>query len=106
MDFFNLKQLAIQLRRSILDDGIVVDGIVLFGSHAKGNATQNSDIDIAVISRQFGKDRFKEGCFVNKHAYRINPDIEAIPISAKQFLDRQTISPILDEIKKHGVFLL
>lgn len=103
MDIFELKQLAIQLRRSILDAGVTVDGIVLFGSHARGTARIHSDIDFAMMSRSFGKDRFKEGCFVNKHAFRVHPDLEAIPVSIRQWFDPQTIWPIFHEIKKDGI---
>ncbi len=33
--------------------GIHVDKLVLFGSHASGQPDENSDIDIAVVSRDF-----------------------------------------------------
>lgn len=35
--------------------GIKVSQVILFGSHAKGNAKPDSDIDIAVISPEFGQ---------------------------------------------------
>ena len=105
MDFVEFQELAVQLRRRILDSGVKVDGIFLFGSHARGDAKQGSDIDFAVLSRSFGKNRFKEGCLVNLHAVRVHPDIEAIPVSVHDWLDRHAISPILHEIKKHGICL-
>jgi predicted nucleotidyltransferase len=37
-----------------------VSKVIIFGSHAKGKANPDSDIDIAVISSQFGKNNFKE----------------------------------------------
>ena len=40
--------------------GIKVSKIILFGSHAKGMAKPDSDIDIAVISSHFGRDNIKE----------------------------------------------
>jgi uncharacterized protein len=40
--------------------GISVEKIILFGSHAKGAFTRDSDIDIAIVSRDFdGKDTFQ-----------------------------------------------
>jgi predicted nucleotidyltransferase len=106
MDFAEFQKIAVQLRRRILDAGVKVDGIFLFGAHARGDARLGSDIDIAVLSRSFGRNRFKEGCFVNLHAGRVHPDIEAIPVAVHEWLDRKSISPILHEIKKHGICLL
>lgn len=39
---------------NILGKTIHIDSIILFGSHAKGTAGDESDIDIAVISPTFG----------------------------------------------------
>lgn len=47
------------LHKRIEENGVRVDRLVLFGSHAKGNASEESDIDIVIISNDFkGKDRF------------------------------------------------
>lgn len=37
----------------LLEKGLRIEAIVLFGSHARGNATEDSDIDLAVISPDF-----------------------------------------------------
>ncbi len=37
----------------LLEKGIRIEAIVLFGSHAKGEARDDSDIDVAVISPDF-----------------------------------------------------
>ena len=42
-----------QFRRSLSDKGIVIDRIVLFGSHAAGNQRPDSDIDLVVVSDTF-----------------------------------------------------
>lgn len=48
------------LRERIEENGVRVDRIVLFGSHAKGTATEDSDIDVVIISEDFRrKNRFK-----------------------------------------------
>ena len=39
---------------------IPVSKTYLFGSHAKGGATPDSDIDVCIISPKFGKDYFDE----------------------------------------------
>lgn len=37
------------------------DYMVLFGSHAEGQANDESDIDVAVVSQEFGKEPLKPG---------------------------------------------
>jgi len=43
-----------------LKKNIKVDSVILFGSFAKGNASKDSDVDIAVISTEFGQNPLKE----------------------------------------------
>ena len=38
---------------ALLEAGIRIEALVLFGSHAKGVAQEDSDIDVAVISPDF-----------------------------------------------------
>jgi predicted nucleotidyltransferase len=42
-----------QFERALIDKGIVIDRIVLFGSHATGTQRPDSDIDLVVISDTF-----------------------------------------------------
>ncbi len=106
MDIREIKQLAIALRSSLRAHHVRVDCIVLFGSHSKALAHSQSDIDLAVISSDFGRDRFLEGSLLNRIAVKIHPDIEAIPISLLDFLDPLPISPVLHEIKSTGTILI
>jgi predicted nucleotidyltransferase len=41
--------------------GIRVERALLFGSYASGKDCANSDLDVAIVSPDFGKDRFEEG---------------------------------------------
>lgn len=43
-----------------LKKNIEVDSVILFGSYAKGTADENSDVDIAVISPDFGQNPLKD----------------------------------------------
>jgi predicted nucleotidyltransferase len=85
---------------------VTVDGIILFGSHAKNLAHTESDIDLAILSRQFGKDRISEDALVNIHAHRAHLKAEAVPISVSEWFSREFVSPILHEIKKDAVILI
>ena len=44
-----------------------------------GRNHAGSDLDIAVVSPDFGKDRFEEGKLLRRIAWRIDPRIEPIP---------------------------
>ena len=77
--------------------GIKVSKVILFGSHAKGKANPDSDIDIAVISSQFGKNNFKEMMLLRKLALEIDSHIEPIPFTPQDLDDRY--STLSQEIK-------
>lgn len=106
MDIREIKIMAIKLRQALIDKGITPDVIILFGSFAKNKDHKDSDIDLAVVSRGYGFDRFEEGWRLNLIASSIDPRIEAIPVGLDDYLTPETISPILHEIKKTGTCLL
>ena len=55
------------LHKCIEDNGVRVSRIVLFGSHATGNASEESDIDIVIISHDFlGKSIFERAVMTGK----------------------------------------
>jgi predicted nucleotidyltransferase len=104
--FVKIRQLAVKLFVKLRDEGIRVDMIVLFGSYAKGKQREDSDIDLCVVSRDFGKDRIDEGASVNLIASRIDTRLECITANLYDYMAKSTISPILHEVKKHGVGIL
>lgn len=79
---------------------IDVSQAILFGSHAKGTAGPDSDIDIAVFSKQFGEDIPEEMMFLRKLALKVDSRIEPIPFSPDDINDKY--SSIIQEIKSHG----
>jgi len=48
-----VKKVIRFLEQCIRENGINVSQIILFGSHAIGNATSESDIDVVVVSGDF-----------------------------------------------------
>jgi len=55
------------LEQSLKDEGLNISKIVLFGSQSKGKATDESDIDIAIISKDFdNKDIFERSNMTKK----------------------------------------
>jgi predicted nucleotidyltransferase len=48
------------LERRVAESGLAEAKVVLFGSRARGGATEESDVDVAIVSPSFrGKDAFK-----------------------------------------------
>ena len=76
--------------------------IVLFGSFAKNEATERSDIDIAVVSETFGYNFAENFANLSVIAYGINVEIEPHPFTLESWND---ITPFIAEIKKTGVAL-
>jgi len=84
-------------------EGVDVSKVILFGSYAKGTAKPESDIDIAVISSQFGKNNLKEMMFLRRIALKIDSHIEPLPFSPKDINDRY--SALAQEIIKYGIMI-
>jgi len=84
--------------------GIRVSKVILYGSYASGKFHENSDIDVAIVSPDFGKDRFEEGVKLLKIAVKIDPRIEPIPISLRSYKN-DTWVPLIYEIRKRGIEL-
>ncbi|HAR49727.1 hypothetical protein ER57_17775 [Smithella sp. SCADC] len=82
-------------------EGIDVSKAILFGSYAKGTAKPESDIDIAIISYQFGKNNLKEMMLLRRIALKIDSHIEPLPFSPEDINDRY--STLAQEILKYGI---
>ncbi|MBI5555748.1 MAG: nucleotidyltransferase domain-containing protein [Elusimicrobia bacterium] len=88
----------------LIKKGIRVDRVILYGSFATGKIHEGSDIDIAVVSPDFGKDRFEEGKMLFQSAWRIDPRIEPVPISSESYKN-DTWVPLIYEIRQKGIEL-
>ncbi len=82
-------------------EGISVSKIILFGSHAKGKTYADSDIDIAVVSTQFGRDVTEEMMLLRKIALKVDSHIEPIPFCPEDLDDN--FSTLVQEIKRYGI---
>ena len=84
-----------------------VDKIILFGSYAKGNTHEYSDIDIALISCDLDSKHARwENIehIMEKSNIEYDPDLQLIPFSKESF-DNDADSPIgsfIREIKETG----
>ena len=96
-----IKKTILQYPRNIENAGIPIEKMVVFGSYARGNAREDSDIDICVVSPKLGKDEMAEASKLNFLRWKLDNRIEAHPVSSKDF--KETATPLISEIKKYGV---
>lgn len=82
--------------------GIVVDRGVIFGSHARGEATQWSDIDLLVISPRFDAPRTRDDLnLLWRIAVREDSRIEPIPCGSREWLEDET-SAVFEMARREG----
>lgn len=78
--------------------------VILYGSHARGNARDLSNIDLIVISPTFGQHKLRELRLLSEIALECDDEIEALPYST---LDLQNLVPgtFLDEVLRTGTVI-
>ena len=88
--------------KTLKREGISVDRVILYGSYASGRMRPDSDIDVAVVSRNFGKDRVEEGMNLFRIAGKIDSRLAPVPISM-QVYENDTWIPLIYEIREKGM---
>ena len=83
---------------------IRVAKVVLYGSRVSGKAHEYSDIDVAIVSPDFGKDRYREGAKLFEIASEIDTRIEPVPVSLSAYKN-DTWVPLIYEIREKGLDL-
>lgn len=101
-----IKKVAKLLKDLLKERGITIDRIVVFGSQVRGGFRNDSDIDIAIISRNFeGKDTFQKAQMLKGLKWelveKLMLPIDIIPISLKEW--RESSSLIVEYIKEGKV---
>lgn len=87
--------------KSLLDDMILLgyepQKVILFGSYAKGNANDNSDIDLAIWAKGFTGARAID-ILKLANILKKNPIVELHPFQANE-----PSNPFIEEIIKTGI---
>jgi len=83
----------------VQSSGTIVSTASIYGSYARGQANSHSDIDICVVSPEFGKDYISEMVKLRNISVNINPKIEPIPLNPADLEDKY--SSLISEINKH-----
>jgi predicted nucleotidyltransferase len=96
------RRLIVRFVSALREKNISVEKVILYGSHASGRPHADSDIDLAVISPDFGQDRLKESTMLLRMAWRIDPRLEPIAISSESY-EKDTWIPLIYEIRQRGI---
>ena len=91
-----------RFRRLLEKEGVPVSKLLLYGSYARGEARKESDIDVCVVSPAFGKDYLGERFYLFHKAPEIDPLIEPVPFSLKDYR-KNRVSPLLHQIRKEAI---
>lgn len=84
------------------EEGVPVREVRLFGSRARRRGHRWSDIDLCVISPQFGRNYWKEGVRLRILSSRVDSPwpIEPIPFHPRDL--KKKYSTLASEIRKYG----
>lgn len=80
--------------------------LILFGSQARGNANEDSDLDIMVVLKgpiSPGDEVIRMADIATQLDLKYNTFISLIPIADEDFVHRQT--PLMDNIRREGIVL-
>lgn len=91
-------------RQVLVDAGIPIEKMILFGSYAKGTAKPWSDVDVCVVSPIFGKDAHDEMVRLMNLTRAVDDMIEPHPYSPKNLSDPW--DPLAHEILTHGKVII
>ena len=91
--------------KNILEDKLV--SIVLYGSVARGTATEESDIDIAIIAKQEFDIELRDKVVELAVDIDLKYDtvLSIVDIDYNKYLEWQDIMPFYKNIKKEGIVL-
>ncbi len=84
-------------------NGMRIRRAYLFGSYAKGHPRRDSDIDLAIVSRDLSGDWLDDFCYLTRIADDIDARMEVIPFLPQDFRDG---NPLVWEIKTTGIPLI
>ncbi len=77
--------------------------VILFGSHAKGSASEQSDIDLCVVSEDFGKDYHSDTVQLVGATDYIKTAMDVVPYNSLDLDDKY--DPLASEIRKYGLLV-
>lgn len=99
----DMKEIANKLIAEAKKEKINISNVYLFGSYAKGNAHEYSDIDFAVISDDLQGIRYFDNLRLSAPKLRTNTKLELHPYRSENFNES---NPFVKEILSYGIRLV
>lgn len=97
-----IRGLVLRFVHVLATKGVRVERAVLYGSYAHGTPRKDSDVNLAIVSPDLGRDRFEERKMLLQLAWRIDPRLEPVPVSSQSY-EKDTWVPLIHEIREKGV---
>lgn len=94
--------LILRYVQRLTEAGVRVERAVIFGSRAAGTSRPDSDVDVAIVSPDFGRNRIDEGMMLQRAAWRVDTRLEPVPLSSDSYRDDEWL-PLVHEIRSRGV---
>lgn len=88
--------------RTLRNNKIAVERAILYGSQAANTAKGDSDIDIAIISADFGRDYVQEAVRLKLLTLEVDPDISPRPYSIEDYQNAKPGDFLFDEVIQKG----
>jgi len=95
-----LKRYLTQLK----EEGVPIERAILYGSYARHEANENSDIDILIVSTFFESEEISNKLLAWKIVRDIDSRIEPVTMGPERFKNDDT-SPIIAIAKKEGIVI-
>jgi predicted nucleotidyltransferase len=99
-EFKKIRKILLRYRSLLEKDGFPVKKMILYGSYARGNFKNYSDIDVCIISDKLLKNKDYYESYLWKKVLEVDPRIEPVGYHPKEFKD---IDPLVNEIKREGI---
>jgi predicted nucleotidyltransferase len=88
--------------KRLLHEGIPVEKAFLYGSYARGEENEESDIDVMVVSEVFDNNEDQTVGKTWRISRSVDARLEPYTIGKKRFLNDE-FSPLLQLVKKEGL---
>ncbi len=105
-----MAQIPVKVRKiidkylaSLKENNIPINQAILFGSYAKGNYNEWSDIDLALVSDVFQGNRIDDRSKIRLITLQVSSDIEVLPYRTQDF---NSDDPFVKEIMETGVSII
>lgn len=102
----NIDRIVDHYLANLIESGMDVSFCVLFGSHVSNRATDLSDIDVLVVSKEFDKPFARSMVdTLWRVAARTDSRIEPIPVGVQSYRDSDEVSAVVEEARRTGTII-